>query len=274
MSLSDIPFAIAITDLEGWGYVPADFRRLMRLDPKGCIKAVVGGQRVGMTTTVPYGKVGWIGNVIVQPEYRGKGIGNELVEAAIRHLQGEGVETVRLNSYMENVQFYERMGFRGEYENARFTGEVGSGGGDTVSCAPCENLEKVISMDKRVFGANRSRLLSNLLSEFMDTFLCIGGQKIRGYIVGQVNDGFCEIAPWVVDSADASSAKELWLGLRAKLGGRRVAFTVPAKSRLAMTVARWTGLKQGLRTLRMRLGKDAHHGRPEGMIGLAGLDKG
>ncbi len=274
MSHGDIPFAISITDLEGWNYVPTDFRRLLRLNPKGCFMAVAGGKRVGLTTAVSFGKVGWIGNVIVQPGFRGRGIGGDLVGAAIAYLQNEGVETVRLNSYLETVQFYEDLGFKSEYENIRFTGQVVGNVGAQIDCAPCKDLKQVISMDRRFFGANRSELLSSLSFEFPKTFLCVGNQKLKGYIVGQVHEGFCEIAPWVTNPGNTSAVKELWQGLQKKLGVTQVAFTAPTRSKQAMDAARWMGVKQGFRTLRMSMGKNAHNGRPEGILGLAGLDKG
>ncbi len=274
MSLRDIPFAISITDLEGWNYFPADFRRLLRLSPKGCFKAVVGGKRVGLTTAVAYGRVGWVGNVIVQPGFRGRGVGGDLVGTAIAYLQSEGVETIRLNSYLETVQFYEDLGFKGEYENIRFTGQVVGNVGSQINCDPCKDIQQVISMDKRFFGANRSDLLSSLSSEFPKTFLCVGKQKLRGYIVGQVHDGFCEIAPWVANPVNNSAAKELWQGLQKELGKMQVAFTAPSRSKQAVDAARWMGLRRDFRTLRMSMGKNAYKGRPEGILGLAGLDKG
>ena len=274
MILADIPFAIEITETEGWGYAAADFRRLQRLDSKGCIVAVSGGKRIGLTTAISYGKVGWVGNVIVAPESRGQGIGAELIRRAVAHLRDEGAETVRLNAYLNRVRFYEDLGFKGEYENVRFAGTASGGSVAPVGYSPPVNLDRAISFDKRFFGASRTRLLSSLWNEFPDTFISLGGGKIRGYIVGQVSAGSCEIAPWVVDPSAPGAAKELWGMLEPRIGGVTVGFAAPAASRTALAAARWLRLKPVFRTLRMYCGRRAHGGRSEGIVALGGLDKG
>ena len=43
----DIDSAIALTDLEGWGYTPEDFRRLLDLSPDGCFGAEREGAEIG-----------------------------------------------------------------------------------------------------------------------------------------------------------------------------------------------------------------------------------
>src|SRR5213596_2637540 len=47
----DIAAAIALTDLEAWGYTTADFRRLLDLSPEGCFAAELRGRVVGVLTT-------------------------------------------------------------------------------------------------------------------------------------------------------------------------------------------------------------------------------
>jgi len=274
MTLADIPFAIAVTDLEGWGYLAADFRRLLRLEPHGCLVAVSGGKRVGLTTAVSYGKVGWIGNVIVLPESRGRGVGAELVGRATTYLQSVGVEGVRLNAYLNRIHFYEDLGFKGEYENIRFTGKAPVGGNPPANGPPMIDLDRIASFDKRFFGALRARLLASLNREFPGTFISLGERKLRGYIVGQVSGDSCEIAPWVVDPTVRGAARESWAVLSPKVVGLTIGLSAPARSTTAIAMARWLGLRPAFRTLRMCFGKQAYGGRPEGIIGLGGLDKG
>lgn len=274
MTLADVPFALTMTDLEGWGYSAADFRRLLRLEPRGCLVAVSGGKRIGLTTAVSYGKAGWIGNVIVLPDSRGKGVGAELVGKATTYLQNIGVGTVRLNVYLSRIHFYEGLGFEGEYENIRFTGRASVGGGAPSDGTPSLDFDRVVSFDRRFFGAPRARLLSSLRSEFSGTFISLGEGKLRGYIVGQPSGGSCEIAPWVVDPGTRGTARELWAMLPPRIAGATIGFTAPGRSLTALAVARWLGLRPAFRTLRMYLGKRAYGGRPEGIIGLGGLDKG
>jgi GNAT superfamily N-acetyltransferase len=272
MRPADIPTAIALTDIEDWGCTPGIFRRLMHLDPRGCLKAVLDGEMIGLTTATSYGDAGWIGNVIVHTRHRGKGIGVQLVESAIGYLEGTGAETVRLNSYIHVTSLYGALGFKGEYENVRYNGVIKPGGGPAPQSS--SHFGDVVSFDERYFGCSRKRLLWRLRREFPRTFISAGDGDVKGYIVGQVEEGSCEVAPWVVDHRRKECARELWRALAEIVGETRVAFTAPLPCEQASSIARWAGLKRGFRTLRMCRGRRGHGGRPAGTIALGGLEKG
>jgi GNAT superfamily N-acetyltransferase len=272
MRPADIPTAIALTDLEDWGCTPGIFRRLMHLDPGGCLKAVLDGEMVGLTTATSYGDVGWIGNVIVHPRHRGKGIGVQLVQHAIEYLEGTGAETVRLNSYIHVTFLYGALGFKGEFENVRYNGVIKPSGDSAPPSS--SRFGDVVSFDERYFGCSRRRLLWRLRKEFPQSFISTGNDDVKGYIVGQVEEGSCEIAPWVVDHRSKDCARELWRALAAGVGETRVAFTAPVPCEQASSIARWAGLRKGFRTLRMYRGRRGHRGRPAGTIALGGLEKG
>ena len=244
----------------------------MDLDPGGCFRAVLNGEMVGLTTATSYGDVGWIGNVIVHTRHRGKGIGVQLVESAIEYLEMQGAETVRLNSYLHVRSLYEALGFRGEYENVRYGGVMKQG---SVLASPLpHSIADVVAFDRRYFGCSRKRLLWRLKREFSRTFISMGDGGLEGYIVGQVEQGSCEIAPWVVDHRRKYCARELWLALAKIVGETKIAFTAPVPCEQASSIVRWAGLKPGFRTLKMYRGRRAHGGRPAGTIALGGLEKG
>jgi len=273
MTVADIPFAIKATSLEGWGYTAADFKRMLRLDPHGCLKAVAEGKRVGITTAASYGEVGWIGNVIVLPRFRGHNIGFWLVDAAIEYLETKGAETVHLNSYFHTVDFYKGLGFRGEFENVRFHGTLATGT-PPEEAASAVSLADVVRFDERYFGASRRRLLSSLKREFPNTFISRGSVGLDGFLVGQVSGTSCEVAPWVCDPRHPAAVKEMWRELSNRLPRFEVAFTAPSVSSMAMSFAKRAGMTAGFRTLRMYQGRKAHGGRPVGILGLGGLEKG
>lgn len=274
MTRADIPFALTITDLEKWEYSKADIERLLYLDPDGCFKAVVGGKGVGITTAISYDGLGWIGNVVVLPEHQGKGLGSELVTHAMNYLEKNGCETICLNSYLHKITFYENLGFKGEFENQRYVGKIMTNhlsAADTISSI---NIDRVIEFDGKYFGANRRKLLQRLKQEFPETFIFLQRGNKSGYLVGQVNERFCEIAPWVIDSSGLEIAKHLLHILSSKIEGISIGFTAPAPSENAKSLVQWLGLSKVMTTLRMYHGKKFHMGKLEGVIGLGGLEKG
>lgn len=53
-----------------------------------------------------------LGRVVVLPEYRGKGLGRQAIEEAERWIRELGFHEVRIDSRVEAVGFYEKLGYR------------------------------------------------------------------------------------------------------------------------------------------------------------------
>lgn len=272
----DVNWAIRLTDLERWGYTRADFERLLALEPEGCFVAVVGGRRAGITCSITYGKLAFIGAVIVHPGMRGRHVGEALMNATLDYLNRNGVETARLNAYLNVVPFYERLGFHGEYENVRYHGNVAASGtpGAGRPATP-EDLAAIAHFDSFYFGASRGRLLARLFQEFPKNFLVVRDEGgVRGYIVANADGGSAEIGPWVANPTMPEVAGDLLHTLLARLGPTRIAFTAPTPNEHHVRLAGELRLEPAFRTLRMYRGRDAYHGLPQGIFALAGLEKG
>ena len=67
----------------------------------------VGEYRV---TFEPYDRafIHWVG---VRADYRGKGIGRQIVEKVLEDLRAQGIALVRLDASPEAIGFWEKMGF-------------------------------------------------------------------------------------------------------------------------------------------------------------------
>lgn len=271
----DIDRAIALTDLERWGYTRADFERLLALGPKGCFAAEDHGHVVALLTTTPYGRVAYLGAVIVSPEHRGRGLGRALMERTLDHLDSHGIETVVLNSYMHVIEFYEALGFRRDFENVRWAGSLAGPREGVTQPARAEDLDDLVALDRRFFGADRRVLLRRLVREFPRTFHVakVRGQLI-GYLVGNASAGACEIGPWVVDPAHAAAGPGLLHGLLSAVDASTIAFTAPVPNPRPHRLAVDAGYTPAFRTLRMYRGSNPFRGQPEGIWGLAGLEKG
>lgn len=75
MISDDLGFALHLVEVEveSWGDSREDLERLLAYEPEGCFIAEEGGEPAGMVTTTSYGKLGWIGCLIVGSEKRGIG---------------------------------------------------------------------------------------------------------------------------------------------------------------------------------------------------------
>jgi len=273
----DIDAAIALTDLEAWGYTREDFRRLLALSPDGCFVAERDERVVGVLTTTTYDGLAFLGAVIVVPELRGKGVGKEMMEAALAHLRKTGVRTVRLNAYLNAIPFYERLGFQREYEVIRWHGPAGAGGERVRGVRPVRpaDLTGLAQMDARYFGANRQILFARLAEEFSSTFLVAErGGRLSGFIAGNPSGDSCEIGPWVVEPGSGRIAEDLYWALINSAGASEVSFSGPSRNPALLEFVHKTRFKEVFRALRMWWGANEFPGDPAGIWAAGGLEKG
>jgi len=271
----DIPWAIALTDTESWGYTPQDFERLRHLEAEGVLVAeTTGSERVGLTAIVTWGPVAYIGAVIVDTRWRGKRFGEALMRAAVDLADARDVQSVRLNAYLNVTPFYEQLGFRREFENFRFSGSAEGWGSPGVRLMRSDDLAAIADLDRAYFGADRGRLHARLLAEFPGTSLVVDdGGETAAYAFGNPSADACEIGPCVGPPERPSLGDAL---VRAMFGivGTPCAFSIPGRNVSGIEAARRMGLRETFRTMRMVRGSTGFGGDPRGIFALAGLEKG
>src|SRR6185369_129043 len=160
---SDIPAAMRLKEAAGWNQTEADWRRLIKLEPNGCFAAIENDQLVGTTTTTTYeDDLAWIGMVLVDPQHRRRGIATRLMETALAYLDGK-VAVIKLDATAEGSPVYEKFGFKTESLVERWRGSVTARSVERDDTAI--NLEELLELDRRAFGADRSRLIKSLIDD-------------------------------------------------------------------------------------------------------------
>ena len=124
MGVYDFLFAVQLANTMDWNMALEDFEFMAKLEPKGCFVLFHGSERVGIATSVSFGKVGWFGNLIVKEDYRKKGAGTFLVKHAIKYLKSTGVETTGLYAYPHLIKFYKNFGFKPDVDFLVFQGKA------------------------------------------------------------------------------------------------------------------------------------------------------
>ena len=83
-----LPTALRLTEQSQWNQTERDWRRLLQPPPRGCFGAFLDGQLIGTVTTVVYStELAWIGMMLVDPNYRRRGLGTRLMQKVLEHLQ-------------------------------------------------------------------------------------------------------------------------------------------------------------------------------------------
>jgi GNAT superfamily N-acetyltransferase len=277
MLRTDIPFAVRLAAREGWGIPARDFEGILRLDSQGSFIATNVTRRVGLATTTRYGKqIGWIGNVVVGKQYRHRHIGQQLVERAIQHLSENRVRHIALYSFKDNFQFYKKLGFvqgpafsRLRLERQPFTDIV-------TNKSPIKPLalSSMLSMDRKAFGADRSRLLNLLLNSGYGWYLGYAAASSSSYLMVKKYEDMYELGPWVSFGLDPNELDSLLRIALATARGKPVELSCPLSNR---NISRFTKNQKFRKTNEGRVmfyERIGEIGQPKAIVAFGFLDKG
>ena len=253
MSPEDYEFATRLSDTMDWDASEDDFEFMAKLEPEGSFVLYSDSKKAGIATAISFGKVGWLGNIIVSKEHRGRGGGSLMVQKAIEYLTNRGVETVGLYSYTDRVPFYSTHGFRFD---SRFIVMKGKGFSETtkskVRAAATDDERSIFDLDKSCFGGLRSRLLEPILRDPANLcYVSTDDDQLLGFATAKVYDEASEIGPLVCRGNRSSVATDLLKMLFKKLKGCEVSLCVPEKEAGILNLLRQHGFKEHLVLARM-----------------------
>jgi GNAT superfamily N-acetyltransferase len=205
MTADDIPEGMRMKEVAGWNQTAADWMRFLTATPDGCFVAECEGQVVGTSATIIHeGRVAWIGMVLVDAPYRGRGIGTALLERAIRYLESRNVPSMKLDATPQGKPLYRKLGFVSEYEIERWMLKRQSA--VDLPVKGTIEIEDVLRLDREIFGADRRQLLRSLAEAAPDFALVERqGEEITGYTFGRRGSRADHLGPWVARSEDAAS---------------------------------------------------------------------
>jgi len=155
MKKSDFSFFMNLMDIVSWGMTLRDFERILRFSPEGCFITEQDRKKVGMVVTTNYGDIAWIGNLVVIPKFRGKGIGAELMLYAMDYLKTCGVKTIKIDGVQLAILLYRRLGFSDEYWSLRYLGVAKPHMENLSKQMKSSDLDEIAALDLKVFKAPR-----------------------------------------------------------------------------------------------------------------------
>jgi GNAT superfamily N-acetyltransferase len=252
----DVPFGKRMTDSEGWHRTEADWRRLIRLEPTGVVKATLDGRDVGTAGVLSYGSLAWVHSIIVLPELRGTGVGSRLMQWCVDRAVDLGCVTVKLDSVNGVEGFYRRFGFVEEFESKRYTRD---GGWFPVKDAhlTISDLDDVIAFDRAMVGIDRGRVIRAVVEDGTEAgFVARDEGRISGYVLARGGEERFQVGPCV--ATDELVAKRL---LKSLIGSAPVGtgfrMCVAGDNAPAVRLAEELGFHAGISPTRMRKGKPA-----------------
>ena len=271
MQLSDLDFAANCTATEGWiSETRQEFESLLQHTQTTCFVAEKNRTDIGICLATNYGNDGFIGKFIVAKEYRGHGIGRQLLEYAITFLQDAGVDNIMLDGVVKAVPLYERIGFQKVCQSLRFTGRIQGKQHEQVRAMRKDDLNAVCAIDQQAFGADRTFLLTYRLSQYPElcNVLECGGE-ITSFVMGRYGDKIIALGPWCARS-EAKHPERLLEAVAATSDGCRLKLGILETNKEAIEAVRSLGFTELLTPpWRMVLGSSGKLGSSRQALAIA-----
>lgn len=199
MRSEELAFAIDLAAQEGWNPGLHDAECFSAADPDGFLIGELAGEAVGCISAVSYGgRYGFIGLYIVRPEFRGRGYGWRLWQAAMARLRGHNVG---LDGVVAQQGNYARSGFRLAYRNVRHRGKA-EPAAMHASIRPADDAAHgaIADYDRRIFPERRDVFLRHWLAQPMaGAYVAREGGVLTGYtVVRRCREGW-KIGPLAAD---------------------------------------------------------------------------
>jgi hypothetical protein len=216
--------------------------------------------------------------VLVDPEYRTRGIGTQLLRKTVEYLDQRHIPTVKLDATLLGKPLYQKLGFVPEFEIERLVLKRIS---EAASTAPRSTythvgkveMEQVVRMDREVFGANRGFLLRSLFREAPELALTVQEDGApQGYAFGRRGAFADHLGPWTATSR--GSAEVLLQGFLTRSSRETLIVDCVKSNVVACELLSACGFAPSRPLTRMTRGPNTYHGRPDLMCAILGPEFG
>jgi GNAT superfamily N-acetyltransferase len=279
MTKEDVPAGLRLKELSGWNQTAGDWNRFLKASPGGCFVAEEDGLVCGTATTISYeNRFAWIGMVLVDPAYRKRGIGTQLLKKTIEYLDRQKIPTMKLDATPQGRPLYEKLGFVDEYEIERWILKR-SPHADTrktklsLGALTGAQLELVFAMDQEVFAADRSLLLRSLHDETPQFAIADWRDNVpQGYAFGRRGSFADHLGPWMANNKE--SAEKLLDEFLARSSRETIVVDCLKSNVVVGELLRSHGFAFSRNLTRMYRGPNAHAGNPASLCAIVGPEFG
>jgi GNAT superfamily N-acetyltransferase len=215
---------------EGWNPGLCDAGVFHATDPGGFLLGRLDGEPIASISLVRYGAdFAFLGFYIVRPEFRGRGFGLRIWQAAI---EGARDRAIGLDGVVAQQANYAKSGFLLARRNVRYEGVAGGPPLGDAGIVPLDEVpfDDLAAYDEAVFPAPRPAFLRTWLAvPGAAAFGAVAGSRLAGYGVVRPCRVGSKIGPLFAD--DAATAGRLFAALRAAAAPGPLFIDVPDPNR-------------------------------------------
>ncbi|MCA1568750.1 MAG: GNAT family N-acetyltransferase [Chloroflexi bacterium] len=206
---ADLPRIAELRQKVGWSVHEWALRAVLRPPHARCVVAVDGSDRVvAIGSGISYGRLGIVGNMIVEAAHRRRGIGAAILGGVMEFLEGRGSTRMELYATSDGRPLYAEHGFEptGASAMVRVPRALRSPGErlELAEAGPDTGVE-LAAYDAPRFGGDRRMLLREALDDPERPLIAArrGGEMV-GY--GWIRPDGERIGPLVADTPEIAAA--------------------------------------------------------------------
>ncbi len=243
LAAADAAQLVGLSRKANWNQTERDWERVIELEPEGCFGIEIGGRIVSTTTTICYGReLAWIGMVLTDPEFRGRGLARRLMRHALEYVFRAGIAWIKLDATDMGRPLYRSLGFEEENPIERWMRPPAESGEPRSAALGAFEMDE--DLDRKAFGAGRRRLLERLAS---DGAVSLPG----GFGMGRNGANAAYFGPCVARSAAEARTMLGWF--LAPHSARTMYWDLLPANEDAVRLARESGFEVERRLVRMSL---------------------
>ncbi|MFP4471013.1 MAG: GNAT family N-acetyltransferase [Bacteroidota bacterium] len=216
-----------------------------------------GGEIVATGNGIYTGRTGWLGNIIVRPQFRGVGIGKAVTRAVMNKLLDWNCRSLLLIATSEGEALYKKMGWEicGSYLFYECALPVTYSENHMIRMIKKQDHSKIAKLDREITGEERFPLLE----KFLDHGLVYDHDGISGFYLPAFGQG-------LIISREEPGGLEL---LHRKIGSSKIsAVVIPEENQTAREFMENMGIRHHSKANRMCWGEH-HNWKPEGVYSRA-----
>lgn len=268
LGADDISAATELSDEAGWNQTAEDWALMIRV---GRAFGVTGpdGRLVATALALPYPpRFGWISMVLVHGPFRRRGLATRLLERSLAELQDRSLVPF-LDATPAGQAVYERMGFGPVSALTRWRGLGGGRAEHTQPRLTEADLGALGELDEAAFGADRSRVLADLLRR--PESVALRDPAGAGYLLSRAGRTATHVGPVV--AREAGTGVSVLEGALDAIPGP-VLIDVPDRESELVELLRRRGFEPERPYVRMALGRETGFGEETLVRAIAGPELG
>lgn len=274
LQIEDLETALALSTDASWNQTAQDWKFLLEDSRNICVAAVSAEGVVGTTIALDYdGKLAWIGMVLVNKAYRGRGISKLLLQYVFDNYKA----ALKLDATALGEPVYTKLGFLPEYTIARMVNpklEHTLRVGDMVAqpLSP-KQLTHIREFDAIVSGVQRKNLLKYFYGQYPHkSWILLDVNRVDGFTLGRDGCRYHHIGPVLATSTQHAIA--LVSQALQPLVGQAVVIDVPTDKKELIQFLQSNGFTEQRQFKRMYKEQNPFPGNPDFLFAIAGPEFG